>query len=123
MFNIYVGKEVEGFHSSADFGYVREFLLDVIEDERYTNFDFPLHLQSNEFEMNLKRICYNSFLGTDNKMALKDYKSKGQLQFHYLSLMNFNQDDGYGNLINTSGMHISGFILEFVYDQFYFVGG
>ena len=73
--------------------------------------------------MNLKRICYNSFLGTDNKMALEDYKSKGQLQSHYLSLMNFNQDDGYGNLINTRCMHLSGFILEFVYDKFCFVEG
>lgn len=56
-------------------------------------------------------------------MAMEDCKSKGQLQFHYLSLMNFNQDDGYGNLINTQGMQFSKFILEFVYDKFYFVEG
>ena len=60
MFNIYVGKEVEGFHSSADFGYVCGFLLDVIEDERYTNFDFPLHLQSNEFEKNMLQFIFGN---------------------------------------------------------------
>ena len=56
-------------------------------------------------------------------MAFDEFRIKGQLQIHYLSLMNFNQDDGYGNLINTRCMHLSGFILEFVYDTFCFVEG
>lgn len=53
---------------------------------------------------------------------MQDYKSKGQLQVHYLSLMNFNQDDGYGNLINTQSMNFTKFVIDFVYDKFYFCG-
>lgn len=60
MFNIYVGKEVEAFHSSADLGYVCEFLMDVIEDERYTNYGFPLYLQSNDFEKNMLQFIFGN---------------------------------------------------------------
>ena len=56
-------------------------------------------------------------------MAFDEVRTKGQSQVHYLSLMNFYQDDGFGNLINTSKRNVSRSVMEFVYDKFYFVEG
>ena len=56
-------------------------------------------------------------------MAFDEFRIKGPTQVHYLSLMNFYQDDGFGNLINTCGKHIARSVMEFVYDRFYFVEG
>lgn len=59
MFNIYVGKEVEGFHSSADMGYVCDFLMEIVNDNRYIN-DLPHHYhhQSNEFEKDMLQFIF-----------------------------------------------------------------
>ena len=56
-------------------------------------------------------------------MAFDKFRVKGASQVHYLRLMNFYQDDGFGNLINTYGKHITRSVMEFVYDSFYFVEG
>lgn len=37
MTNIYVAAAVEGFNSSADFNYVCEFVIDCIDDSRYSD--------------------------------------------------------------------------------------
>lgn len=37
MQNEYVSGEVENFHSHADFGFVCEFLMDCINDNRYND--------------------------------------------------------------------------------------
>ena len=54
MTNIYVSGIVEEFHSDADMGYVCEFLLDCIEDSRYTNYPNG----SSEFEKNMIHFIY-----------------------------------------------------------------
>ena len=56
-------------------------------------------------------------------MAFNEFRIKSQSQVHYLSLMNFYQDDSFGNLINTSGRYVSWSVMQFVYDKFYFVEG
>ena len=49
------------------------------------------------------------------------------VEFHLYSLTNFNQDDGFGNCINTrksckEDLNKSSFIIDFIYDTFDFVG-
>ncbi len=54
--NAYVVGVVDGFHSDADMGYVCEFLMDTIEDKRYTNYS---QIQNDsEFEKNMLHFIY-----------------------------------------------------------------
>lgn len=56
MQNEYVSGEVENFHSSADFGFVCEFLIDCIDDPRYTsNNDESGHMS---FSNNMMNFIY-----------------------------------------------------------------
>ena len=56
-------------------------------------------------------------------MAFDEFRIKGQLQIHYLSLISLYQDDGFGNLINTNNYHVSRYVMEYIWDKFYFVEG
>ena len=58
MNNIYVAGVVEEFHSDADMGYVCEFLMDVIEDNRYTNYDKQTGVGDVKFEKNMIHFIY-----------------------------------------------------------------
>ena len=55
--NNYVVGVVDGFHSDADMGYVCEFLMDTIEDNRYTNYKNQNDSDS-EFEKNMLHFIY-----------------------------------------------------------------
>lgn len=55
MVNNYVGSIVEEFHSDADMGFVCEFLMDCIEDDRYTNYP---HSVDSTFEVNMMNFIY-----------------------------------------------------------------
>lgn len=49
------------------------------------------------------------------------------VKFHFYSMSNFNQDDGFGNCIDTresckEDLNKSSFVMDFIYDTFDFVG-
>lgn len=56
MQNEYVTGEVENFHSHADFGFVCEFLMDCIEDPRYSGYEKGEF--SSVFEVNMMKFIY-----------------------------------------------------------------
>lgn len=48
-------------------------------------------------------------------------------KFHFYSMSSFNQDDGFGNCIDTKesckeDLNKSNFVMDFIYDTFDFVG-
>lgn len=54
--NTYVDFVKEDFHSDADMGFVCEFLLDIIEDPRYTNYPNG----SSEFKVDMMNFIYGT---------------------------------------------------------------
>lgn len=56
MQNVYVSGVIDNFHSNVDMGYVCEFVMDTIEDNRYTN--YGNYHRDSEFETNMLNFIY-----------------------------------------------------------------